>query len=101
MDNLVVDVTMFEMNRNVRPIYTPTFLCSTYSLGVVGHQENNESKLYFPMHQQQQVRMQLSVNLLGVLSQTLIKRKDGRGRIAAFEVMVFKTSRRLSRLSNK
>src|ERR1044072_11417 len=42
----------------------------------------------FPMHQQQQVRMQLSVNLVGVLSQTLIKRKDGRGRIAAFEVMV-------------
>lgn len=42
----------------------------------------------FPMHQQQQVRMQLSVNLLGVLSQTLVKRKDGRGRIAAYEVMV-------------
>lgn len=42
----------------------------------------------FPMHQQQQVRMQLSVNLVGVLSQTLIRRKDGRGRIAAFEVMV-------------
>src|SRR5689334_3192179 len=38
----------------------------------------------FPMHQQQQVRMQLSVNLVGVLSQTLIRRKDGRGRIAAF-----------------
>ncbi|HVT13499.1 MAG TPA: type IV pilus twitching motility protein PilT [Fimbriimonadaceae bacterium] len=42
----------------------------------------------FPMHQQQQVRMQLSVNLVGVLSQTLIRRKDGRGRIAAFEVLV-------------
>jgi twitching motility protein PilT len=42
----------------------------------------------FPIHQQQQVRMQLSVNLVGVLSQTLIKRKDGRGRIAAFETLV-------------
>jgi len=42
----------------------------------------------FPMHQQQQVRMQLSVNLVGVVSQTLVKRKDGRGRIAAHEVMV-------------
>jgi twitching motility protein PilT len=41
----------------------------------------------FPTHQQQQVRMQLSVNLVGVLSQTLVKRKDGRGRIAAFEVL--------------
>jgi twitching motility protein PilT len=41
----------------------------------------------FPMHQQQQIRMQLSVNLLGVVSQTLVKRKDGKGRIAAFEVL--------------
>jgi twitching motility protein PilT len=42
----------------------------------------------FPMRMQQQIRMQLSVNLLGVVSQTLIKRKDGRGRVAAFDVMV-------------
>jgi len=42
----------------------------------------------FPMHQQQQIRMQLSVNLIGVLSQTLVKRKDGRGRAAAHEVLV-------------
>ncbi|MBS1706398.1 MAG: type IV pilus twitching motility protein PilT [Armatimonadetes bacterium] len=42
----------------------------------------------FPLAQQQQVRMQLSVNLVGVLSQTLVKRKDGRGRIAAYETLV-------------
>jgi len=42
----------------------------------------------FPIHSQQQIRMQLSVNLVGVVSQTLVKRKDGRGRIAAHEVMV-------------
>ncbi len=41
----------------------------------------------FPMSQQQQVRMQLSVNLVGVVSQTLVRRKDGRGRIAAFEIL--------------
>ncbi len=41
----------------------------------------------FPMHSQQQIRMQLSVNLLGVVSQSLVKRKDGRGRVAAFEVL--------------
>src|SRR5438105_600174 len=41
-----------------------------------------------PAHQQQQVRMQMAVNLIGVLSQTLIKRKDGSGRIAAFETLV-------------
>jgi twitching motility protein PilT len=42
----------------------------------------------FPTHQQQQIRMQLSVNLLGVVSQILVKRADGRGRIAAFETLV-------------
>jgi len=42
----------------------------------------------FPMHQQQQVRMQISVNLVGVISQTLLKRADGRGRIAAYETLV-------------
>lgn len=42
----------------------------------------------FPMYNQQQIRMQLSVNLVGVISQTLVKRSDDRGRIAAFEVLV-------------
>jgi twitching motility protein PilT len=42
----------------------------------------------FPTHQQQQVRMQLSVNLLGVVAQALVKRADGRGRVAAYEVLV-------------
>ncbi len=42
----------------------------------------------FPTHQQSQVRMQMAVNLVGVISQTLIKRKDGTGRVAAFETLV-------------
>lgn len=42
----------------------------------------------FPMFQQQQVRMQLSVNLVGIISQTLVKRADGKGRVAAFETLV-------------
>jgi twitching motility protein PilT len=42
----------------------------------------------FPQSQQQQVRMQLSVNLLGVVSQTLLKRSDTEGRVAAFETLV-------------
>lgn len=41
----------------------------------------------FPTHQQDQVRMQLAVNLLGVIGQTLVRRADGSGRVAAFEVM--------------
>lgn len=42
----------------------------------------------FPQYQQQQIRMQLSVNLVGVVSQTLVKTKDGKGRVAAFETLV-------------
>jgi twitching motility protein PilT len=37
---------------------------------------------------QQQVRMQLSTCLQAVISQTLLPRADGIGRVAAFEVMV-------------
>ena len=42
----------------------------------------------FPAHQQQQVRFQLSLVVEGVLSQTLLRRCGGTGRIAAFEVML-------------
>jgi len=42
----------------------------------------------FPQHQQQQVRVQLSTTLKGVVSQILLPRKDGAGRVAIREVMV-------------
>lgn len=42
----------------------------------------------FPPHQQQQTRIQLSMVLEGVISQQLIPTADGRGRVAAFEVML-------------
>ncbi len=42
----------------------------------------------FPAHQQGQARSQLSASLLGVVSQRLLRRADGQGRVAAFEVMV-------------
>jgi twitching motility protein PilT len=42
----------------------------------------------FPPHQQQQVRIQLSNTLEGVLYQTLLTRSDSPGRIAAVEVML-------------
>lgn len=41
----------------------------------------------FPPHQQQQVRVQFSNVLEAVVSQQLIPTIDGRGRVAAFEVM--------------
>ncbi|HLY24084.1 MAG TPA: type IV pilus twitching motility protein PilT [bacterium] len=42
----------------------------------------------FPPHQQEQIRVQLSEAMLGVLAQTLIPRVDGRGRVAAIELMI-------------
>ena len=42
----------------------------------------------FPAHQQNQVRVQLSLELLGVVSQQLIPKAGGRGRVLAAEVMI-------------
>ena len=42
----------------------------------------------FPTHQQDQVRIQLSSVLIGILSQALIKRVDQNSRVAAFELMI-------------
>jgi len=42
----------------------------------------------FPTHQQDQIRMQVAVNFVAVVSQILVKRADGRGRIAAYEIMI-------------
>lgn len=41
----------------------------------------------FPPHQQQQIRMQLSVTLEGVMCQTLLPKASGHGRIMAMELM--------------
>jgi pilus retraction protein PilT len=42
----------------------------------------------FPPHQQPQIRAQISTSLLAVVSQRLLPRQDGNGRVAAFEVML-------------
>ena len=42
----------------------------------------------FPVNQQEQIRIQLSSNLMAVLSQVLCPLATGRGRVAAYEFMV-------------
>lgn len=42
----------------------------------------------FPPHQQQQIRIQFSGVLEGIIAQQLLPRVDGHGRFAAFEVML-------------
>lgn len=41
----------------------------------------------FPPHQQQQIRMQLSVTIEGILCQTLLPKAKGSGRVMAMELM--------------
>jgi twitching motility protein PilT len=42
----------------------------------------------FPPYQQTQIRLQLSQAIVAILSQTLLPRAEGKGRIAAFEIMI-------------
>ncbi len=42
----------------------------------------------FPANQQEQIRAQLSVSLVCVISQVLLPRADKAGRVAAFEIMI-------------
>ncbi|MBI4862104.1 MAG: type IV pilus twitching motility protein PilT [Candidatus Riflebacteria bacterium] len=42
---------------------------------------------YYAADQQDQIRLSLSLNLSGVISQRLIPRRDGGGRVAALEIM--------------
>jgi twitching motility protein PilT len=42
----------------------------------------------FPADQQEMVRVQLSVSLVGVISQVIMPRADGQGMVAGFEIMV-------------
>ena len=46
----------------------------------------------FPAHQQQQVRIQLSMTLQGVISQQLLTKADQMGRVVAVEVMMANTA---------
>ncbi len=55
----------------------------------------------FPTNQQEQVRTQLSMSLVAVISQLLLPRADKPGRVAAFEVMISTPSIRSRIRDNK
>jgi twitching motility protein PilT len=42
----------------------------------------------FPMNQQNQIRVQLSVTIIAIISQQLLPRSTGKGRVAAYEMLV-------------
>jgi twitching motility protein PilT len=54
---------------------------------------------FFPPHEQRQVRMALAGSLRGVLSQRLVECREGKGRVAAVEVLVA-TGRVFDKITN-
>jgi len=42
----------------------------------------------FPVEQQEQVRLQLAVTLQAIISQTILPKANGKGRVVAFEIMI-------------
>ena len=48
----------------------------------------NRTVGFFPQHQQRQIRAMLAATLKGVISQRLVRRADGSGRVAVVEVLV-------------
>ncbi|MCD6328660.1 type IV pilus twitching motility protein PilT [bacterium] len=48
----------------------------------------NRIVAFFPPHQQQQIRIELAAIIKGIISQRLMPRADGKGRVPAVEVLV-------------
>ncbi|MEZ5989963.1 MAG: type IV pilus twitching motility protein PilT [Planctomycetota bacterium] len=46
----------------------------------------------YPTNQQEQIRSQLAVSIVAVISQVLLPRADGKGRVAAFEIMLMNSA---------
>jgi len=88
------DVVLLGELRDVETIETALTIAETGHLCFATLHTNscvqtiNRIVDVFPADQQQQVRAQLSFILEGVLSQLLIPRADGKGRVVALEIMV-------------
>ncbi|MEW6095418.1 MAG: type IV pilus twitching motility protein PilT [bacterium] len=88
------DVLLIGEMRDIETISTAVSAAETGHLVLSTLHTNDATQTIdriidvFPPGQQTQIRIQLSLTLLGVVSQRLLKRKDGKGRIAAVEVMI-------------
>ncbi len=88
------DVVLLGELRDVETISTALTVADTGHLCFATLHTNNAVQTInrvvdvFPSHQQGQIRAQLSFVLEGVLSQTLVVKADGGGRILALEVMI-------------
>ncbi len=89
------NVIMVGEMRNLETIAATITLAETGHLVLATLHTHNAAQTIdriidiFPPHQQQQIRLQVSMTLKGIISQELITKKDG-GRIAAREILVNK-----------
>jgi len=87
------DVIMVGEMRDLETIAATVTLAETGHLVLATLHTYNASQTIdriidiFPPHQQNQVRMQLSMTLASVISQRLLSKKDG-GRVAAREILI-------------
>ncbi len=88
------DVILIGEMRDLETIETALIVAETGHLALAtlhtsdAVQTVNRIVDVFPAHQQNQVRVQLSLELLGVLSQQLIPKASGRGRVLATELLL-------------
>ncbi len=88
------DVVLIGEMRDLETIATAITIAETGHLVLATLHTNDTTQAVdrmvdvFPAAQQQQVRIQLSSTLAAVVYQQLLPRKDGRGRVAAFEILL-------------
>lgn len=92
------DVILVGEMRDLEAIYTALTAAETghlvlSTLHTIGADKTIDRIIdVFPPNQQQQVRIQLASVLECIISQQLIRREDGRGRVAALEVLFANTA---------
>jgi twitching motility protein PilT len=88
------DVVLIGEMRDLETIQSAITIAETGHLTFATLHTNSASQTInriidvFPPHQQDQVRTQLSMNLEGIVTQALLPKGDGRGRVLAVEVLV-------------
>jgi len=88
------DVVLIGEMRDLETIQSAITIAETGHLTFATLHTNSASQTInriidvFPPHQQSQIRTQLSMNLEGIITQSLLPKADGRGRVLAVEVLV-------------
>ncbi len=88
------DVVLIGEMRDLETVETALQVAETGHLTFATLHTNSASQTInriidiFPAHQQSQVRTQLSLILEGIITQSLLPKADGRGRVVATEILV-------------